>query len=98
MDYCFFLAKISSLNVMPFVYRAIQMCVAAWFPGAVCGNAPREAVLSTPVTSPFKMLYSAGAAKLYYIFLKCVSFQLVEKPSSLINRFMKPIENGFCDV
>lgn len=57
-----------------------------------------SALYPNDMISPFKMLYSAGAAKLYYLYLKCVPFQFVEKPSSLINRFMKPIENGFCDV
>ena len=57
-----------------------------------------SALYPSDMINPFRMLYGTGAAKPCYICLKCVPFQFVEKPSSLMNMFMKPTENAFCHV
>lgn len=57
-----------------------------------------SALYPSDTINPFRMLYSTGAAKLYYICLKCVPFQFVEKPLSLMKMFMEPRENAFCHV
>lgn len=57
-----------------------------------------SALYPSDMINPFRMLHSTGAAKLYYICFKCVPFQFVEKPSSPMNKIVKPTENAFCHV